>query len=146
MFLPSISVHSLLNEKTLLEDHFLFLFIQQSGAAPLNCDVASYFASYDIPLYEIYGLSESSGPCFISSKDYWKIGWCGRPLVATDVVIDSSNGEICIDGRHVFMGYMYNKEATFHTFDTYGHLRTGDMGEIEIASGLARISKKIEKA
>ena len=44
------------------------------------------------------------------------------------------------------MGYMLNEEATLRTFDTHGHLRTGDMGEIEIASGLARISKTIAKA
>lgn len=43
------------------------LFI--SGAAPLSPETAEFFLSLDIPIGEMYGMSESSGPHTISAVD-----------------------------------------------------------------------------
>jgi long-subunit acyl-CoA synthetase (AMP-forming) len=78
-----------------------------TGSAPIAEEVLWYFASYDIPIFELFGLSESTGAHTVSSYDNWRIGYCGRPLKGTISKIDEKNGnELCFRGRHLFMGYM----------------------------------------
>ena len=40
-------------------------------------------------------------------------------------------GEICMRGRHRFMGYFKNEEATLKSIDSQGYLHSGDLGKIE---------------
>jgi long-chain-fatty-acid--CoA ligase ACSBG len=54
-----------------------------TAAAPISPDVLWYFASLDIPVYEVFGQSECTGPHTMSYDAQWKIGTCGRPLRGT---------------------------------------------------------------
>jgi long-chain-fatty-acid--CoA ligase ACSBG len=51
-----------------------------TAAAPIAPEVVSYFGSLDIPLYEVFGQSECTGPHTVSTAGQWKIGYCGRPM------------------------------------------------------------------
>ena len=58
------------------------------------------------------------------------IGKVGIPLAGTEVkVLD--DGELCIKGKHVAKGYYKLDDETKETFDSDGHLHTGDLAEID---------------
>lgn len=54
------------------------------------------------------------------------------------------NGEICMKGRHVFMGYLYNPDATANTIDGEGYLHSGDLGKVD-SDGFLKITGRIKE-
>ncbi len=101
-----------------------------TGAAPLSPETIWYFASLDLPIYEVFGQSECTGPHTICCEGEWKIGTCGRPMYGTESKLES-NGELCYRGRHIFMGYMYMEKQTKETIDPEGYLHSGDVAEFD---------------
>ncbi|XP_049495685.1 long-chain-fatty-acid--CoA ligase ACSBG2-like isoform X2 [Panthera uncia] len=103
-----------------------------SGAAPLNQQTAEFFLSLDIPIGEMYGMSESSGPHTASSRESYRIQSCGKVMDGCKNMLYQKNkdsiGEICIWGRHVFMGYLDMEDRTVEIIDDEGWLHTGDLG------------------
>ena len=67
------------------------------GAAPMRRKVHEYFMSINIPLMELYGLSESSGPHTLNliQPDGWKVESCGKPIKGVQIKIadPDENGE-----------------------------------------------------
>ena len=102
-----------------------------TGAAPIERKVLDYFSSIDIPVLELFGQSECTGPHTVNTPTAWKIGTCGRPLPGTESKIDADTGEICYRGRHIFMGYMYMKDKTAETIDDDGWLHSGDVAKFD---------------
>ncbi|XP_038194547.1 long-chain-fatty-acid--CoA ligase ACSBG2 [Arvicola amphibius] len=106
-----------------------------SGAAPLSQDVSEFFLSLDIPVGELYGMSECSGPHTASSKNKYRVLSCGKVLNGCRNLLYEQNkdgmGEVCIWGRHVFMGYLDREEATLEVLDEDGWLHSGDMGRTD---------------
>lgn len=103
-----------------------------SGAAPMMRETLEFFLSFDIPIYDVYGMSESSGPHIMSLPGEFRIGAAGKELIGVQTKINKpdaeGNGEICMYGRHIFMGYLNNEEKTQEALDDTGYLRTGDIG------------------
>ncbi|KAF5911616.1 hypothetical protein HPG69_008215 [Diceros bicornis minor] len=103
-----------------------------SGAAPLSQETSEFFLSLDIPIGEMYGMSESSGPHTISNQDNYRVLSCGKIMSGCKNMLyqqtKDGTGEICIWGRHVFMGYLEREEATMEVLDEEGWLHTGDLG------------------
>ena len=85
----------------------------------------------DIPIYEVFGQSECTGPHTVSSPGNWKIGTCGRPIPGSESMIDPATGELCYRGRHIFMGYMHDPVSTAKTIDDKGFLHSGDVVEFD---------------
>jgi len=102
-----------------------------TGAAPIERKVLDYFASIDLPILELFGQSECTGPHTVNTPTAWKIGTCGRPLPGTESKIDPDTGEICYRGRHIFMGYMYMDDKTKETIDSEGWLHSGDVAAFD---------------
>jgi len=102
-----------------------------TAAAPISAETLWYFASLDIPIYEVFGQSECTGPHTVSNAEAWKVGSVGRPIKGTESKIDSSSGELCYRGRHIFMGYMYMNEKTLETIDANGWLHSGDVAKFD---------------
>lgn len=101
-----------------------------TGAAPIPIETLMYFASLDIPVYEVFGQSECTGPHTVCAAKAWKLGTCGRPMHGTITKI-GENEELCYTGRHVFMGYMYMPKETAEAIDDQGYLHSGDVGEFD---------------
>lgn len=101
-----------------------------TAAAPISPDTVWYFASLDIPVYEVFGQSECSGPQTVSAPGVWKVGSCGRPFKGTESKI-TATGELCYRGRHIFMGYMYMEDKTKETIDADGFLHSGDIADFD---------------
>lgn len=102
-----------------------------TAAAPISRDTLDYFASLDIPILELFGQTECTGPHSSSKLNAWKIGYCGRSLPGTKTKIDHETGELRYTGRHIFMGYIYMPELTEQSFDSEGYLKSGDIATID---------------
>lgn len=101
------------------------------SAAPIEVKILEYFASIDIPILELFGQSECSGPHATNAPDAWMIGSVGRPLPGTDTKLDPNNGELIYSGRHIFAGYMKMEDKTQETVDQEGYLHSGDVVTID---------------
>ncbi|KAJ0394622.1 hypothetical protein P43SY_000005 [Pythium insidiosum] len=114
-----------------------------TGAAPISTECISFFGSLDIPIYEIFGQSECTGPHSINLPGKWKIGSIGNPLPGTRTRIDQVTGEIQYAGRHIFMGYLNNEASTKDTLRE-GWLCSGDVGQFD-EDGFLRITGRIKE-
>ncbi|XP_024860843.1 long-chain-fatty-acid--CoA ligase ACSBG2-like isoform X2 [Kryptolebias marmoratus] len=103
-----------------------------TGAAPITKETLEYFLSLNIPVRELYGMSESSGPHTLSIAEY-RIGSCGKVMPGCKTKLQDpdadGNGEICFWGRHVFMGYLNMPDKTAEALDEDGWLQSGDLGK-----------------
>lgn len=104
-----------------------------TGAAPITKDTLEFFLSLNIPLYELFGMSESSGPHTISVPEAFRLTSVGKEIPGCKTKLQSpdeeGNGEICLWGRHVFMGYLNMADKTEEALDAEGWLRSGDLGK-----------------
>jgi len=107
-----------------------------------------YFASLDIPLFNVYGMSETTGAVTVSTKNDFDFNTCGRAMPGTEVVIanpdENGEGEILMRGRNIMMGYLKNEKATRETIDENGFVKSGDKGKID-SKGFLRITGRIKE-
>jgi long-subunit acyl-CoA synthetase (AMP-forming) len=119
--------------------------ICSTGAAPIARDTSEFFLSLGIPIYEFYGLSETSAPATMSlpGTGRYRTGRAGVPLPGTEIV-RAGDGELLIRGPHVFKGYYKSPAATAEVLDDEGFLHTGDVGEIDDEGFLVITDRKKE--
>lgn len=103
---------------------------QATAAAPISKETLEFFLSMGISLYEIYGMSECTGPATVSSPAHFKLASAGKCIKGAELKI-AEDGEILVRGRHVFMGYLNDLEATQKTIDGEGWLHSGDIGNLD---------------
>ena len=101
-----------------------------TGAAPINPDILKLFHHIGVPLYEGYGMTETTAGASINYKGNMKIGSVGRTLPGGTELKTDTDGEIMFRGRHVMKGYYNNPEATAEVMDG-DWLRSGDIGKID---------------
>ncbi|XP_019848922.1 PREDICTED: long-chain-fatty-acid--CoA ligase ACSBG2-like [Amphimedon queenslandica] len=106
-----------------------------TGAAPLPRAVAEFFAQFDITLCQMYGMSETTGTGCINSPTCFRPFSVGQVAPGTEVKLDSPgpnrDGEICLRGRNVFMGYLHEEAKMKEIFDEEGWLHSGDIGSVD---------------
>jgi long-subunit acyl-CoA synthetase (AMP-forming) len=110
------------------------------SAAPIAKETLDYFQSLALPIMEVYGMSECTGPTTMSLPSRYRLGRAGYALPGTDLRI-GEDGEILMRGPHVFKGYYKNEEATRETLDAEGWIHSGDVGEID-AEGFLRVTDR----
>ncbi|GIW73400.1 MAG: AMP-dependent synthetase [Planctomycetota bacterium] len=110
-----------------------------TGAAPIPRSLIEFFMSIDVPIYEVYGQSEDSGPTSFNRPGAVKLGTVGQPIPGVEVRI-AEDGEILVRGPNVFMGYYKDEAATAETLRE-GWLHSGDIGELD-AEGYLRITDR----
>jgi long-subunit acyl-CoA synthetase (AMP-forming) len=96
--------------------------------------------SLGIPILEVYGMSECTGPATYSLPDRYRTAKAGFALPGTELKI-AEDGEVCMRGKHVFKGYLKDKAATDAALDADGWLHSGDIGEIG-ADGFLQITDR----
>ena len=110
------------------------------SAAPMAQETLDYFQSLGLPIMEVYGMSECTGPTTMSIPARYRLGWAGYALPGTELRI-AEDGEVLIRGPHVFKGYAKNLAATREALDTEGWLHSGDVGELA-ADGFLRVTDR----
>ncbi len=111
-----------------------------SGGAPLGIDTAQWFASVGIPLYEGYGLTETSPVIAVNSPVRHRMGSVGRPLPNVSCKL-AEDGELLVRGPSIFQGYWQKPEANTECFDAEGWFCTGDIAQID-ADGFLYITDR----
>ena len=103
-----------------------------SGAASISQKVAGFFSAIKMPVFEGYGMTETSPVIAVSdrTKGGREVGTVGRPLGGVEVKI-LENGEVICRGHNVMMGYYKKPELTKETIDEEGWLHTGDIGYLD---------------
>ena len=101
-----------------------------SGGAPLDIGTLNFFESIGLPVYQGYGLAETSPVIASNGPTANRTGSVGKPLPEIEVMTDD-DGEILTRGPHVMRGYFGNDELTASVIDADGWLHTGDIGHLD---------------
>lgn len=117
--------------------------LASSGAAPIRRDVLDFFAAVGVTIYEVYGLSETTGPATWNYAGVAKLGSVGPVLPEVEVDL-ADDGEVLFRGPNVFKGYFKSPEETAEALDDDGWLHTGDLGEIDDEGFLSITGRKKE--
>ncbi|XP_037957989.1 very long-chain-fatty-acid--CoA ligase bubblegum [Teleopsis dalmanni] len=106
-----------------------------SAAAPMSPETKKYFLSLDLKILDAFGMSETAGCHSICQPDTQHLNSIGKtmPGCETKVINKDSNGhgELCLRGRHIFMGYIYNEEKTEESLDDDCWIHSGDVGYVD---------------
>lgn len=114
-----------------------------SGGAPLGVDLAGWFADAGIPVYEGYGLTETSPVIALNYPGAMKLGSVGRPLANLECRI-AADEEVEVKGPSVFIGYWKKDAETREAFTEDGWFKTGDIGNIDEDGFLTITDRKKE--
>jgi long-chain acyl-CoA synthetase len=105
------------------------LRIVSSGGAPLSKELAEFFWAIGVPIYQGYGLTETS-PIVSTTYPVNRAGSSGKPIANVQVRI-AADGEIQVKGPCIMQGYYKNPEATREVLTEDGWFSTGDIGYLD---------------
>jgi long-chain acyl-CoA synthetase len=112
-----------------------------TGAAPIPRPVFDFFRAIGVPLSEVYGLSECTGPMTWSPEA--RPGTVGPPIPGQEIKL-LDDGEVCCRGGNVFVGYLKDPERTAEVLDDEGWLHSGDIGRFDEAGYVQIVDRKKE--
>jgi len=104
-----------------------------TGGAPVSADLKHFFLGLDMPLGDLYGMSEAGA--ITVHMHVTNLYSSGRPLPGTELRIlepdVNGQGEIMLRGRTNFMGYLDEPGKTEDILEEDGWLHTGDLGSLD---------------
>ncbi|AFL88037.1 AMP-forming long-chain acyl-CoA synthetase [Terriglobus roseus DSM 18391] len=113
-----------------------------AGGAPLGIDLARWFADAGIPIFEGYGLTETSPVIAVNLPGKNKLGSIGPKLKNLDVRF-AEDGELEVRGPSIFQGYWQKPEQTAAVMDGEW-FKTGDIGAVDAEGFLSITDRKRE--
>ncbi|GIW94917.1 MAG: putative long-chain-fatty-acid--CoA ligase FadD [Pirellulaceae bacterium] len=99
------------------------------GGAALPAYLFDYYQQQECPIFQGYGLTESSPVISISTPTAYRRGASGKPIPGIEVRV-ADDGEILTRGPHVMLGYYRDEQATRQVIRD-GWLYTGDYGKLD---------------
>lgn len=117
-----------------------------SGGAPINEDIINFFEGIGISTLNGYGITECAPIIAVNVSRHVVHGTVGKVLDIDTVKIAEPNeageGEICVKGPNVMLGYFKDEDATRDAFDEEGFFKTGDYGKFTKDGALAITGRK----
>ena len=114
-----------------------------SGGAPLSMPVYRFFHNIGIPLYQGYGLTETSPVICVNAPDANRVGTCGKVFEHVEVKL-AEDSELLMKGESMMLGYHKQPLKTKETIDEEGWLHTGDLAQIDEEGYITILSRKKE--
>jgi long-subunit acyl-CoA synthetase (AMP-forming) len=111
--------------------------VLHSGAAPIAPEVLEFFIALGLPIFEIYGQTETSAAGCSNRPGAMRVGTVGQALPGTEIRL-AEDGEILFRGPGAMRGYRKDPAKTAETLDGDGWIHTGDIGEMD-ADGFVKI-------
>ncbi|SEL88170.1 AMP-dependent synthetase/ligase [Rhodococcus maanshanensis] len=113
-----------------------------SGGAALGARLGHFFRGIGLPIYEGYGLTETSAAITVNTTTAQKVGTVGKPINGHAAKI-AEDGELLVKGPVVFGGYWHNDAATADSIRD-GWFHTGDLGAIDSEGFVSITGRKKE--
>jgi long-chain acyl-CoA synthetase len=113
------------------------------GGASLNPKLCQFFLNIGVPLYQGYGLTETSPVISMNFPGNNKVGTVGLAFPEVDLAL-TEDGEIITRGPSVMRGYHNNDEATSTVIDAEGWFHTGDKGTID-EEGYLKVTGRVKE-
>jgi long-chain acyl-CoA synthetase len=113
------------------------------GAAPSPVETIEFVWGLGIPVFEVWGLSESVGCATSARPGANKVGSVGQALSGVEISV-ASDGELLIRGPVVMRGYRHQPDKTAEAIDADGWLHSGDIGTIDSQGFVTIVDRKKE--
>jgi len=112
-----------------------------SGGAKLDDTVYKFFYNISLPIYQGYGMTETSPVIASNYPEFSKCLTVGKAFdgITTKILED---GELCVKGPNVMLGYYKRPEKNLEAFTQDGFLRTGDIAKIDSEGYITIINRK----
>ena len=114
-----------------------------SAAAPMPLEVAKFIGGLGLAVYDIYGMTETTGAITANGPGNFRLGSVGRATPGMEVRI-ADDGEVLVRGPVVTPGYHRNDEATAALIDDDGWVHTGDIGQLDDDGFFSIVDRKKE--
>jgi long-chain acyl-CoA synthetase len=111
--------------------------IAYTSTAPTPMDVHLFFAAIGLPLLEVWGMSELTGPATANPPGRLKLGTVGTAIPGVEVKL-AEDGEVLVRGGNVTPGYYRDPQRTTELLDADGWVHSGDVATVG-ADGYFRI-------
>jgi len=112
------------------------------GGAPLDKGINEFMWAIGIPVYNGYGLTETSPVVTLSAPGEIRFDSVGKVIAETEVKL-ATDGELLVKGPQVMVGYFKNDEAPARSFED-GWFKTGDIASIDEEGFVYIIDRKKE--
>ena len=124
------------------------LRLAATGGAAIHPRILEFFWAAGIPIFEGYGLTETSPILSLCCRGEMRPGYVGRPVLDSwegkPFVALAEDGEILCRGPNVMLGYWEDPAATREAIDDQGYFHTGDIGEMDLKGRLKITDRKKE--
>ncbi|ABL83117.1 MULTISPECIES: AMP-dependent synthetase/ligase [unclassified Nocardioides] len=114
-----------------------------SAAAPMPIEVARFMAGLGLKVYDVYGMTETTGAITANGPDAFKLGTVGRATPGMEVRLGEDN-EVLVRGPVVMHGYHRQDDATRALIDEDGWVHTGDIGTLDEDGFFSIVDRKKE--
>jgi long-chain acyl-CoA synthetase len=109
------------------------------GSAPLSEDTQAWFQTIGIPVYQVYGLTETTAIVTMDRKGLAKPGYVGRAIEGVELKV-SDEGELLVRGDNIFPEYWKRPDASTKSLQN-GWFHTGDMAELSSEGDLKIVGR-----
>ena len=99
-----------------------------TSTAPCRPEVHEFWAGLGMPLYEVWGMSELTGPATVVPMDDHQAPSIGKPMPGVEVRL-GEDGELLVRGGNVMVGYYKEPGKTADMIDKDGWVHSGDIAE-----------------